>query len=370
MPGPAQAAGVEATAGAGFDLELADELFSAAGGQPMVPETSPESLRYDDNGFPEDSRGILAVSPDGEGYVVRMRGVSFPYLLYAQFVNRQRDAVFLAREGLLRDPLPDGTLKDIPYGYGALKTTSAYLSVVEAIVLPHVSDNQKDYRQFPLQDLYLGLSLGVTGLLVEARYIEKERLFGHARVGLNFLGGAGGVGLAPLNYSALRIHLGAGVAFPGLLENLLGDNHWSVGGDLLLGLGDADQDPATSSVVWMPGAFFELEKRDLFGWGNRWAGLVERGDYRDDPRPDNYHVRAFTARVGLYVDLQNGRDTGWVKADAAIGLRYNVAGPRIPAHRFKETDILYLADEYRDQVLRQREQRRARMQESGADGSP
>ena len=69
--------------------------------------------------------------------------MKFPFLLYAQFANRQRDAVFLARDGLVQDPLPDGSFVNIPYGYGALKTTTAYISLVEGIVVPHVSDNQK-----------------------------------------------------------------------------------------------------------------------------------------------------------------------------------------------------------------------------------
>jgi hypothetical protein len=323
-------------------------------------------VRYDDNGFPEDPRGLLVVSPDGGGFAVRMRDVSFPFLLYAQFANRQRDAVFLARNGLVQDTLPDGRLQDIPYGYGALKTTTAWISVVEGQVLPHVSDNQKAFELFPLRDLYLGASLGITGLQAEARYLDRERVFGYARAGLNFFGGVGGRGFAPLNYTRLSVNLGGGIAFPGLLENLIGQNHWSIGGDLFLGFGDADGIPDTPSVVWMPGLFFELEKRDLFGWGNGWAGFGPHGNYHDDPRPMNYHVRALTARIAAYLDLQGGAHTGWVKIDVAIGFRYNVAGPAIPAHPFKETRVAYISDEYRQQVLRQRERREQRMRESGA----
>jgi len=33
----------------------------------------------------------------------------------------------------VEDPLPDGSFMNIPYGYGALKTNTAYLSVVEGI---------------------------------------------------------------------------------------------------------------------------------------------------------------------------------------------------------------------------------------------
>jgi hypothetical protein len=350
----------------GSAFEIPEDLSPEAGNLPLMPDVVPGAIRYDDDGFPESPRGLLVVNPDPAGYSVLMRGVSFPFLLYAQFVNRQRDAVFLARDGMAQDPLPDGSLMNIPYGYGALKTTTAYISIVEGIVIPHVSDNQKAYQPFPLRDVYLGASFGVTGLLAEVRYIERERLLGYARAGWNFLGGVGGTAFAPLNYTALSVHLGAGVEFPGLLENLIGQNHWSVGGDIRLGFGDADRLPGTPAVVWMPGAFFELEKRDLFGRGDRWAGFGPQGDYHDDPRPLNYHVRALFARVGVYLDIQNGRDTGWVQVDAAIGFRYNVLGPRIPEHPFKETRVVYLSEEYRQQIFRQREQREQRMGKSGA----
>ena len=347
-------------------LEIPDDLRPEADNRPLIPEIPPDGVRYDDNGFPEDPRGLLAVSPDGEAFSVRMRGESFPFLLYAQFVNRQRDAVFLAREGIGQDTLPDGTRQDIPYGYGALKTTTAWISVVEGQLLPHVSDNQKAFEIFPLQDLYVGASLGITGLQAEVRYVDRESLLGFARAGLNFFGGVGGAALAPLNYTWLSVDLGGGIAFPGLLENLLGPNHWSVGGDLFLGLGDADRILSTPALVWMPGVFFELEKRDLFGWADGWAGFEPQGDYHEEARPLNYHVRALTARVSVYLDLQNGLTTGWIKVNAAIGFRYNVAGPPIPEHPFKETRVVYISDEYRRQVLLQREQREQRIQESGA----
>jgi len=344
-------------------VELPTDLETPPENSPLF---SPEpASRYDDEGFPEDSRGLLSLSRHGDEYFVSIRGVADPFLLYAQFANRQRDAVFLARDGSLRDPLPDGSFSEIPYGYGALKTNTAYISLVEAIILPHVSDNQKGYEVFPLQDLYLGGSLGMTGLLAELRYVHAERTFGYARAGINLFGGAGGAvgeAVAPLGYYALGLHFGAGVQFPGILENLIGPNHWSAGADLLLGLGDADRDPATPAAVWMPGVFLELEKRDLFGWGSRWAGFGPQGEFRQDPRPLNYHVRGLYARLGAYLDLQNGAGTGYLKIDAALGFRYNILGPRIPEHRFKETRAVYLNDEYREQVARQLERRAERIQ--------
>ncbi len=347
-------------------LEIPDDLSPEAGNLPLLRDAPAGGPRFDDDGFPEDDLGLLLVEPDPAGYAVRLRGVSFPFLLYAQFANRQRDAVFMARDGLVQDVLPDGTFHDIRYGYGALKTTTAYLSVIEGIVIPHVSDNQKAYLEFPLRDLYAGVSLGLGGLQAEARYVDRERGFAFARVGLNYLGAFDNTALAPLNWTWLSVDLGGGAAFPGLLENLLGPNHWSIGGDLRIGLGDADDDPGTTAFTWMPGVFFELEKRDLFGWADRWAGFEPQGDYREDPRPQNYHVRALTVRVGLFLDIQNGAGTGWIKVDASVGFRYNVAGPRIPEHPFKETRIVYLSEEYRQQILRQRELREQRMKESGA----
>jgi len=348
-------------------LELPDDLNPEAGNLPLLPEAPAAGPRYDDDGFPEDDRGLLLVEPDPAGYAVRLRGVSFPFLLYGQFVNRQRDAVFMARDGLVQDVLPDGTFHDIPRGYGALKTNTAYISVLEGIVIPHVSDNQKAYTEFPLRDLYVGASLGFGGLQAEARYVERERGFAFARAGLNFLGGADIAAFAPLTYTWLSVDLGGGASFPGLLENLLGPNHWSIGGDLHIGLGDADGDPGTPAFTWMPGAFFELEKRDLFGWADGWAGFGPQGDYREDPRPQNHHVRALNARVGVFLDLQNGADSGWIKVDVSLGFRYNVAGPRIPEHPFKETRVVYVSEEYRRQILRQRELREQRMKESTKD---
>jgi hypothetical protein len=364
---PAQEAGPVELTGSDSAFEIPEDLSPEAGNIPIMPDVPPDAFRYDDQGFPESPRGLLVVGPEPAGYSLFMRDVKFPFLLYAQFANRQRDAVFLARDGEVQDPLPDGSLVNIPYGYGALKTTTAYISLVEGHVLPHVSDNQKAYQRFPLRDLYLGASLGVTGLLAEVRYVERERLLGYARVGWNYLGLFNSTALAPLNYSALSVHLGAGVEFPGLLENLIGQNHWSVGADLRLGFGDADGDVLTPAVVWMPGAFFELEMRDLFGWGDRWAGFGPQGDYHEDPRPLNYHVRALFARVGVSVDIQNGQDTGsWVTVDAAVGFRYNIAGPRIPEHAFKETRVVYLSEEHRQEILHQRELREQRMKGSSA----
>jgi hypothetical protein len=355
-------------------LEIPGELDPEGPNLPALPEGGPGTApdHFDSDGFPEDGRGLLYFEAAASDYFIRLRNVADPFLLYAQFANTQRDAVFLARDGAIRDPLPDGTLHDIPYGYGAVKTTTAYISLVEGLLLPHVSDNQKTYELFPLQDLYLGASVGVTGLLAEVRYVHRERAFGYAQGGVNLLGGVGGPFFAPFNTYALALRLGGGVQFPGLLESLIGSNHWSVGADLLLGFADADHNPDTPAVVWLPGIFFELEKRDLFGWGNRWVGFGERGDFREDPRPLNYHVRGLYARLGLYLDFQSlglpaSVSDGFARFDLSLGFRYNLLGPRIPEHRFKETRLIYLHDEYREQLAEQLRRRELRLQRLGTE---
>jgi len=336
-------------------LQIPEDLDPEGDNRPLLPE-GPGRLpdRWNDDGFPEDTRGLLFLQPAGGDYLVYLRSAADPFLLLAQFANRQRDAVFLAREGPVQDPLPDGSFRAIPYGFGALKTNAVYISLVEGLLLPHVSDNQKSYELFPLQDLYLGGSLGVAGLLAELRYVHRERGFGYAQAGASLAAGARGTWLAPYSYYSLLLRLGGGLQFPGLLENLIGDNHWSLGGDLLLGFGDADRDPATPAVVWLPGVFFELEKRNLLG-------SRAPADYREDPRPADYRVLALYLRVGGYLDLQNGRSSGYTKLDLSLGVRYNLVGPRIPQHRFKETRVVYLSEDYRGQLLEQRRKRELRL---------
>jgi hypothetical protein len=91
-----------------------------------------------------------------------MRGDPEAFLLYAQFANRQRDGVFLARNGTILEPGADGSLQEIPRGQGALKTNEVYISQVEGLFLPHLSDNVKAYRLFPLRDLSSPLSCPAT----------------------------------------------------------------------------------------------------------------------------------------------------------------------------------------------------------------
>jgi len=345
-------------------MEIPQDLIPEGANVPTAVDEGVD--HYDQDGFPEDLIGLLVVDTSPVGYMVYLENIADPFLLYAQFVNRQRDGVFLARSGTIEDPLPNGEVTVIPYGYGALKTNTSYVSLVEGVLLPHISDNQKEYQRFVIRDLYLGVALGVTGLLAEIQYVHAEHIFGYANVGINFLGGVGGDWLAPLNYYRVPVYLGAGLRYPGLLEPFIGENHWGIGAELLLGVGDADQDQQTSSFVWLPGVFFEIEKRDLFGWSEGWAGFRPRDDYREDPRPFNYHIRSLYLRLALYLNIQDGADTGYVGFDAGLGFRYNLIGPKIPEHEFKETRVVYLNDEYREQIHLQLEKRRQRIEESGS----
>lgn len=154
------------------------------------------------------------------------------------------------------------------------------------------------------------------GLHAEIQYVHAEHIFGYAGVGINFLGGVGGNWLSPLNYYRVPVHLGAGLRYPDLLEPFIGENHWGIGVELLLEMGNADQDPQTQSFVWLPGFFFEIEKRDLFCWSEGWTGFWPRADYREDPRPVNYHVRSLHLRLTLYLNFQGSADTGYVPPTA------------------------------------------------------
>jgi hypothetical protein len=216
--------------------------------------------------------------------MVYFESISDPFLLYAQFVNRQRDGVLLARSGAIKDLLPNGETRELPYGHGALKTNTSYVSLTEGLLVPHISDNQKEYERFVIRDLYLAFALGTSGLLAELQYARAEHIFGYANPGVDFLGGVGGSRMAPLNYYRVPLRLGAGLRYPDLLEPVIGENHWGFGAEVLLGFGNADQDPQTPSPVWLPGVFFEIEKRNLFGWGDSWTGFSPRGDYREQIR--------------------------------------------------------------------------------------
>ncbi|UCF99407.1 MAG: hypothetical protein JSV89_07665 [Spirochaetaceae bacterium] len=46
--------------------------------------------------------------------------------------------------------------------------------------------------------------------------------------------------------------------------------------------------------------------------------------------------------------------------------RYNVIGPKIPEHLIKETRVVYINDEYRDQIQMQLEKRSQRIEQGGS----
>ena len=225
--------------------------------------------------------------------------------------------------------------------------------------MPHISDSRKEYEYFPLVDWYLGATVGFDGLAAAVQYVHAEKWVAYGSIGLNLLGAAGLGVYAPFTWYVVPLHVGGGMRFPGLLEHLIGDNHWTVGGDLLLGLGDLDLDSGTPAVVWMPGVFFELEKsRPL-------RALRQAEEYREDARPWNYGLEALFLRLGMYLDLQNGLWSSPLKLNLTFGWRTAISGPRIPDHPFKETRVIYIHDEYRRDIERQRERREERLRRGG-----
>ena len=334
----------------GAETLTTEELLEGAVDESEAPRLGGEFSHYDADGYPEDSDGRLVLEGTEDGPAAAVEGEDFPYLLYAQYVNTQRDAVFLSRTGDRVDTLPSGELFEIPHGYGALKLSAIYISILEARPIPHVSDAAKSYTLFPLTDLYLGLSFGITGLQVTGRYVWTERLAIHARTGINATGGEAGT-LRDAYW--VPIHVGAGYRFPGLFEELLGSSLWTVGGDLFFGVGDRDGSAATPAFFMMPGVFFEFEKVLLF------AG-AESENFREDPRPANYSVTTVGLRAGVHLNLLAEAPGGVVYPWVELGVSFNVIGPPIPEHEFKETRIIYMHDLYREDLQRQIERREAR----------
>ncbi len=332
-------------------LTLSEEMLAEVEGIGTIRLSLDEPFHhYGENGYPETQAGRLVVESHDDGPIVTLQNDPLPFLLYAQYSNRQRDAVFLSRTGDREDVLPNGDLVSIPFGYGSVKFSTVYVSIVESLVVPHFSDNQKEYLEFPLIDLYLGGSLGLTGAAVGLRYVYAERFVAHASTGYNPFVSPGGSGV--LNRFIVPFHLGAGFRFPSPLSFLRRSN-WTVGGDLMLGLGDRDGDAATASGVLAPGVFLDVE---LVLFDER--GL-ER-DFRNDPRPYNYNVNALLFRVAAYANLAGVTEPGWFYPSFSIGYQFNVIGPRIPEHEFKETRILYVADIYAEDLREQARRREER----------
>ncbi len=318
-----------------------------------VPPGS-EALRFgtsvshhDDRGYPESADGLLVLRDSADGPLVTVRGDPDPYLLYAQYANRQRDAVMLARTGTVRDVLPGGETVDVPYGYGAVRFNTVYVSIVESLLVPHFSDNQKEHVEFPLTDFYIGGSFGLTGVLGSLRYVHTEQYVGYIAAGYNPFRSTNPASV--LSRYTVPVHLGGGYRFPGIFPEILGENNWTVGADLLLGFGRRGADPEQTGVL-VPGAFIDVE-RVLFDE----RGL--RRDYRSDPRPYNYRVNAVVFRAAAYLNVTNlGADDLFFPV-FSLSYQYNVIGPRIPRHDFKETEILYVDDTYREDLRRQAERR-------------
>lgn len=305
----------------------------------------------DEFGYPESRDGLLVVELDPQaGPITMLRGTS-PYYLEAQFVTTQRDAIWLARDHAITDVLPSGAAYEVPYGYGALKRSLSALTLVEAMLQPHISDNQKSYEVFPLRDVYFGAALSLLGLRGELRYVDTERYAVHGQVGVNL------AALAGLKFNrtyaafALPIVLGGGIRYPSILS-IIG-SHWTTGAEFVLGLIGIDKDADTANAVVLPGVFHEFE------WTSERENDVQ--DYRSDPRPYNYGVQSFYAKIGAYADFLGGAAKG-VVFDIHVGYRCNFLGPAIPKHEFKSTEITYASQRY-TQRKKEEETRRKELEE-------
>lgn len=299
---------------------------------------------YDAVGYPESYEGLLIVEQDPQaGPFTRLHGVQ-PYYLEAQFQTLQREAVWFARSGPIVDVLPNGTAYEIPYGYGAVKQSLSVLTLIEGQVQPHMSDDQKSYRVFPLEDVYLGATLSLLGVRADLRYVKKERYVGYAQAGLNLLGMAGANVNRTYDSFAVPIVVGGGLRYPSPLSFI--GNNWTTGLEAILGLGSIDDDPKTANVVFLPGLFHEVE------W--TFPRAIDVVDYRLDARPSNYGVQSLYAKVGAYADFTGGI-TNSVVVDVHIGYRFNVQGPNIPHHLFKDSKVTYASQRYAERKLEERQ---------------
>lgn len=303
---------------------------------------------YDAVGYPESYEGLLIVEqPPQTGPLTRLFGVQ-PHYLEAQFVTTQRDAVWLARSGPMIDVLPNGTAYEIPYGYGAVKQSVSAVTLVEAQVQPHISDNQKSYKVFPLEDFYLGATFSLVGLRADLRYVNKERYVAHAQAGVNLLGIAGANANRTYEGFAVPIVLGGGLRYPTPLSIVA--NNWTTGIEAVLGLGSVDNDAATANVILLPGLFHEFE------W--TFQRSLDISDYRVDARPYNYGVQSLYAKVGAYADFTGGA-THSVLVDVHVGYRFNLQGPNIPQHAFKETKTTFASPRYVERKLEEKQRQQA-----------
>lgn len=303
----------------------------------------------DESGYAESQDGFLVVELDPQaGPITLVRGNS-PYYLEAQFVTTQRDGIWLARKDAAVDVLPSGASYEIPYGFGALKRSMSAVTLVEAMLQPHVSDNRKTYELFRLRDLYVGGVFSLVGLRADVRYVDTERYVAHAQVGVN-LGALAGVEINRTYAAfALPVVVGGGFRYPSILS-IIG-SHWTTGAELMLGFIGVDDDPDTANAVALPGLFHEVE------WTFEQRPDVQ--DYRSDPRPYNYGVQSFYVKLGAYADFFGGAVEGLL-FDIHLGYRGNfLLGPSIPEHAFKATEVTYATERYtkrkQEEELRRKE---------------
>lgn len=327
-------------------LESEDDLSS-----PELVDTSGVFAAYSDAGFPETASGQLVIEREPYGPVVRLHADTTPYLLYAQYTNTQRDAVILARDNDFADPLPDGSKFTIPFGYGAVKMTALDVSLIESIAVPHFSDNRKNYHMFPLFDLYAGIVTGSDGFGPSLRAVFRERytINASATISSAWAYVDGRLTRPPI----ASIAAGAGFRFAGALQDLIGPNLITLGGDITLRIRN---NALGGGIDFLPGAFAEIEK--VF-----FDSRQNDRDFRIDPRPYNYRVNSVYVRWTEHLDFTSIGLSDPFRTGISIGYRVNMIGPRIPDHDFKSTQFVYVADEFRQDLQTQADRRQLREQQ-------
>jgi hypothetical protein len=272
----------------------------------------------------EDSEGKLITGDDGErGRVTIVDGKVYP--LRSQYLNRQRDAVILARWEAVLDNRPDGRAQRIERGMGVVRFNALTVSMVDSIDEPHFSNNQKEYESFVLRDLMMGASFGVPASGVSLDWVYRDTWLAAASFGYN-LAYAFGAGEDAL-YGGFPVMIGAGVGarMPAPVQfPVLGRHYW---GAVFLVNGAIGGERQGSRLL--PALAVELTK----------AVYADPEQPREGALPWNYPLSEWVLRMGAVFDGSgSGRGAGLF---FSIGYRFQIIGPSVPGHVSKETVALY-----------------------------
>lgn len=299
--------------------------------------------RHDAKGYPEDARGQLVWQTHPQlGRITFLKDNTTPSLVYYQYRNRQRDAIFLARWDDITDNLPDGRGILLKRGSGAVKFNAVTVSGLEGMTQPHFGDNIKYYKRFTIMDYLVGFGFGVLGPEVDLRLVIADSFILYLNGSVNILSG---LNLSPLlgsfNYKA---GIGLGARFPAPVQlPLLGKHYWGVTLDLAVGLGDANNDGQHTNA-FIPGLNLEITK----------CTYGDRSKARPGGVPYNYHVTEFFLKIGFHLDttaLASG-----LSLAVSAGVRFTFLGSAIPGHVQKDTETVYQHPRYLKKKAEERRQ--------------